>query len=190
MAPAQGTTKAPTTIDFRGSIAWLSGSPPTYHDVGCPSPRKAGFQVLAKLSWAGFHPQGSYKRFSTHFMCVGLLFQASWHNPCTVLVLDPPTLLNGRGFVAALRRAVPSERFVEGFGQINWPEEYGPDDAIGKMIPLPGRRMSGRRTIRIRDRNGRDHECLAEAFTQKHQVFVLIWPIRALTTTRVVVPAC
>ena len=67
-------------VSFRGSIAWLSDSPPTYHDVGYPSPRKAGFQVLVRLSWAGFHPQGSSKRFSTHFMCVGLLFQASWHN--------------------------------------------------------------------------------------------------------------
>ena len=38
-------------------------------------------QVLVTPCWAGFHPQGSYRRFSTHFMCVGLLFQASWHNP-------------------------------------------------------------------------------------------------------------
>ena len=68
-------------MDFRGSIAWLSGSLPTYHDVGRPSPRKARFQVLVRPSWAGFHPQGSYKRFSTHLMCLGLLFQASWHNP-------------------------------------------------------------------------------------------------------------
>jgi hypothetical protein len=28
-----------------------------------PSPRKAGFQMLIRLSWAGFHPQGSCKRF-------------------------------------------------------------------------------------------------------------------------------
>ena len=75
--------------DFRGSIAWLSGSPPTYHGVGYPSPRKAGFQVLVRLSWAGFYPQGSYKRFSTHFMCVGLLFQASWHNPIWSTAFGP-----------------------------------------------------------------------------------------------------
>jgi hypothetical protein len=62
-------------------MAWLSGSRPTYHDVGRPSPRKARFQALVRLSWAGFHPQGSYERFSTHLMIVGLLFQASWHNP-------------------------------------------------------------------------------------------------------------
>jgi len=28
-----------------------------------PTPRKAGFQVLVRLSWAGFYPQGSDKRF-------------------------------------------------------------------------------------------------------------------------------
>lgn len=77
----KGTTKAPTMKDFRGSIAWLSGSPPTYHDVGYPSPRKAGFQVLVNSPGRASNPQGSYKRFSTYFMCVVVLFQASWHNP-------------------------------------------------------------------------------------------------------------
>lgn len=48
--------------------------------IGFPPTRKAGFQVLVRLSWAGFHPQGSDKRFSTHVMFVVLLFQASWHN--------------------------------------------------------------------------------------------------------------
>ena len=28
-----------------------------------PTPRKARFQVLVRLSWTGFHPQGSYERF-------------------------------------------------------------------------------------------------------------------------------
>ena len=46
---------------------------------GFPPTRKAGFQVLVRLSWAGFYSQSSYKRFSTHFMWVFLLFQASWH---------------------------------------------------------------------------------------------------------------
>ena len=48
--------------------------------IGFPPTRKAGFQVLVRLSWAGFYPQSSFKRFSTHFMWVFLLFQASWHN--------------------------------------------------------------------------------------------------------------
>jgi hypothetical protein len=44
-------------------------------------PPKTGFRVLEKLSRTGFYPQASDKRFSTHFTCAGLLFQASWHNP-------------------------------------------------------------------------------------------------------------
>jgi hypothetical protein len=31
--------------------------------IGFPPTRKAGFQVLVRLSWAGFYPQGSVKRF-------------------------------------------------------------------------------------------------------------------------------
>ena len=100
VAPAKGTTKAPTTKIFRGSIAWLSGWPPMYHDVGYPSPRKARSQVLVRLSWAGFHPQGSCKRFSTHSMFVGLLFQASWHNPlafphpCHIIIIGSGAMEN------------------------------------------------------------------------------------------------
>jgi hypothetical protein len=108
--------------------------------------------------------------------------------PCIVLVLNPPELLDGHGFVATLRRTVHSTLFLDRFGHIDWPEQYRPEDIIGKMIPLDGKRMSGRRTIRIRDDNGQYHECLAEAFTQKWQVFVLIWPVDALTATRVIVP--
>jgi len=104
MAPAKGTTKAPTTRDFRGSIAWLSGWPPTYHDAGCPSPRKARFQVLVRLSWTGFYPQGSCERFSTHFMFVVLPSQASWHNPG----FSPRG--DGRGFTSPLLSQSPTLR--------------------------------------------------------------------------------
>ena len=54
MAPAQGTTKAPTTIGFRGSIAWLSGWPPTYHAADTRLTAQDGFRVLVKLSRTGF----------------------------------------------------------------------------------------------------------------------------------------
>jgi hypothetical protein len=50
-------------VMFRDSIARLSDSLPTYHAVGCPPTRKARFQVLVRLSWTGFYPQGSNKRF-------------------------------------------------------------------------------------------------------------------------------
>jgi hypothetical protein len=37
------------------------------------------------------------------------------------------------------------------------------------------------------DRNGVRHECIAEAFTQKHQVFILIHAVKTLTATHVLV---
>jgi hypothetical protein len=58
VAPATGTTKAPTMRQFRGSIAWLSGSPPTYHLSVVRLPAQdwlpgAGQALLGGLSPAG-----------------------------------------------------------------------------------------------------------------------------------------
>ena len=78
--PTQNEEGADDQLVFRGSIAWLSGSRPTFHAVGYPTPRKTRFRVLVRLSRTGFYPQGSNKRFLTHIMFVFLLFQASWHN--------------------------------------------------------------------------------------------------------------
>jgi hypothetical protein len=35
--------------------------------IGFPPTRKAGFQVLGRLSWAGFPPAGLQQKVSTHF---------------------------------------------------------------------------------------------------------------------------
>ncbi len=52
------------------------GSLSTHHDASYPAPRKTRFQVLVRLSWTGFNPQGSDERFLTHVMFVILLSQA------------------------------------------------------------------------------------------------------------------
>ena len=39
------------------------------------------------------------------------------------------------------------------------------------------------------DRNGVRHECVAEAFTNTYQVFVLIHVQSAMTSTRIIMPA-
>jgi hypothetical protein len=62
--PREGNDEGADDKDFRGSIAWLPDSLPTYHDVGCPSPRKAHFQVPVKLSWTGLIPAGSQQKVS------------------------------------------------------------------------------------------------------------------------------
>jgi hypothetical protein len=107
---------------------------------------------------------------------------------CVVLVLDPPVVADGAGFHATLRRVVPSPAFVERVGSPAWPPVFTPDDELGDMVPLGKRRMSRQRTLSLTDRNGTDHECLAEAFATPFQVFILIHLKKALTKTTVVLP--
>ncbi|MEQ9145531.1 MAG: ImmA/IrrE family metallo-endopeptidase [Parvibaculaceae bacterium] len=110
------------------------------------------------------------------------------HRICAVVVLDPPELVRGDGFVAHLRRAVQSQRFNEMFGVGNWPEQFTPDDQIGALVPLWPRRASRPRQIRLTDLNGDQHEFVAEAFTQKYQVFVLVHHVNTLSATTIVLP--
>lgn len=109
------------------------------------------------------------------------------HRACAVLVLDPPEILPGVGFRATLRRPIQSSRFTEIFGAIKWLEVYTPNDQIGAMVPI-NRKASGKRTIVLSDRNADRQECIAEAFTQKHQVFILIHATKTLTKTTIILP--
>jgi hypothetical protein len=137
-----------------------------------------GFDASLKLS----------KRFGASIYASVRKYVSQNHRACAVLVLNCPKLTPGHGYVCTLRRFVVSTEFTRRFGSIDWPEEYTPSDPIGKAIPLAGRKMSGRFTIVLRDRNGQRHECVAEGFTQTHQVFVLICPVKALTKVSVVIP--
>jgi Zn-dependent peptidase ImmA (M78 family) len=108
---------------------------------------------------------------------------------CTVLVLNPPDLSPGDGFRASLRRHCSSPRFIEIFGEIDWPLVFTPNHPVGAMVPIGGRKMSGKQTISLTDRNGDRHECVAEAFTQTYQVFVLIHAVSTLTSSSIIMPS-
>ncbi len=99
---------------------------------------------------------------------------------CMVLVLEPPQPCPDHGYIAKIRRDVVSPEFARIIGQLNWPEFFGPQDQIGAMIPVGGRKMSRPREIMLTDGTGGKHRCLAEAFTQTHHVFVLIHSVTAL----------
>ncbi len=105
---------------------------------------------------------------------------------CVVLVLDPPVAGDGVGFRASLRRVVPSPTFVQIVGAPMWPAVFTPDDEFGGIVPLGKRRMSRPQTLSLTDRNGTNHECLAEAFATPYQVFILIHLRKALTKTTVI----
>lgn len=108
---------------------------------------------------------------------------------CTVVVLNPPEFVQGDGFRASLRRSCSSPTFIEMFGQIAWPDVFTPNHPVGAMIPVGGRKMSGKRNLALVDRNGDTHDCLAEAFTQSHQVFVLIHATKTLTARSIIMPS-
>lgn len=106
------------------------------------------------------------------------------HRACAVLVLNPPELINGDGFRATLRRAIQSDSFTATFGRYGWKAVYTPDDEIGALMPIIGYKSSGKRALVLTDLNGDRCECIAESFTQTHQVFVLIHCVRTLATPR------
>lgn len=70
---------------------------------------------------------------------------------CMVLVLDPPEICHRRGYAAKFRRIVVSDEFRRIVGELTWPNDFGPDDEIGAMVPIGGRRMSRPREIVLRD---------------------------------------
>jgi hypothetical protein len=112
------------------------------------------------------------------------------HRACAVVVLDMPGLIEGDGFRANLRRVVQSPAFTEAFGSDMWNAPYyTPADEIGRLIPLGKRKSSGKRNMALVDRNGTRHECIAESFTQGHQVFVLVHSAKTLTTTLFLITA-
>lgn len=107
--------------------------------------------------------------------------------PCVVIVLNPPEIAVPDGFRASLRRVVASPSFLHTFGELDMPDVFTPNDKIGAMVPMGSRRMTGARELMLIDRNGTRHDCLAEAFKNPFNVFVLIYPIKTLTKTIVAI---
>lgn len=104
---------------------------------------------------------------------------------CVVLILNMPVIDPDVGFRADLRRAVQSPTFTGMFGAYVWKESYTPDDQIGALVPVGKRKSSRARELGLTDANGTLHECVAEAFTNTKQVFILIHAVKTLTATRI-----
>ena len=113
---------------------------------------------------------------SKHYLC------------CIVLVLNTPEFNFGDGFKSTFRRLESSPKFKLMFSKQVWPEHFTANDPIGEMIPIGGKRMSGRKQLPLTDDNGTIHEFTAEAFTNTYQVFILMHLNSALTTTRIIIP--
>jgi hypothetical protein len=137
------------------------------------------------LPFSIWTPLGLAKKFNASVYASVRQYVSKNRRACAVLVLNPPVPVPGYGFRADLRRAVHSESFMAMFGSYAWKEYYTPDDEIGALIPVGHRKSSRPRQLGLRDGNGVLHECVAEAFTNTFQVFILIHVVKILTETHI-----
>jgi hypothetical protein len=104
-----------------------------------------------------------------------------------VYVLEPIEFVEGAGARAAVRRIEPSPSFIEQFGRPT-DAEITLDHPLGSILPIH-RRMTRPTSLSISDLNGARHECVAEAFDTTFNILILLYPVRALTASTVLLPA-
>ncbi|MGA9670855.1 MAG: hypothetical protein WBQ94_16715 [Terracidiphilus sp.] len=101
-------------------------------------------------------------------------------------ILEPIEYVEGVGARAIVRRVEPSPAFKAQFGCPD-ETEITSDHALGPTLPI-GRKMSRPRSLPIFDRNGTEHECIAEAFDTTFNVLILAYPVKALTASTIIMP--
>lgn len=106
------------------------------------------------------------------------------HRVCALVILNMPEPEEHVGFRANVRRIEQSASFTAMFGALRG-RIHTPDDDIGALVPLGQRKSSRKRQLGLTDANGILHECIAEAFTNKQPVFVLIHATKTLTAARI-----
>lgn len=154
--------------------------------------RYALFQGDAYKQFAADTPMGIRspmdlaKKFGASVYASAREFARTNHRSCVVYVLEPFSFVPGRGGSAAVRRIEASPSFENRFGR---PPDVLIESghALFPLLPI-GRKMTKPTTLVYRDKNGNDHECLGEAFDTTHNILLLIYPVKALTATSIVVP--
>jgi Zn-dependent peptidase ImmA (M78 family) len=131
-------------------------------------------------------PMKLAKKFGASVYASAREFARTNSRACVVYILEPIEYVAGSGARAAVRRIEPSPAFGKQFGR---PTEtcITLDHALGPLLPI-GRKMTRPRSLSITDRNGEHHECIAEAFDSTYNVLILLYPLRALTKTTVILP--
>ena len=127
------------------------------------------------------------KKFGASNYAASREFVRTHHRPCVVYVLEPMEFIPGKGTQAAVRRIEVSPSFDQQFGRPN-DVRIDNEHALSPLLPI-GKKMTWPTSLNYRDKNGVDHECLGEAFKTKYNVFLLVYPTKALTSTSIFVPA-
>jgi hypothetical protein len=123
-------------------------------------------------------PVGLARIFGASLYASAREFARTNHRACLVYVLEPIEIIPGRQPTAKVRRVEPSPPFRAQFGCPS-DTEIGLGHALGRLLPI-GRRMAPPTGLILKDLNGVDHECLGEAMDTKHNIILLIYPVKAL----------
>ena len=131
-------------------------------------------------------PMELAKTFGASIYASAREFARTHHRACVVYVLEPMIITPGVVAHAQVRRVEPSPLF---FAQFGCPMDVSIDvnHALGVLLPI-GRKMTRPTDLQFRDKNGVDHECLGEAFKTTFNIFLLIYPVKALTSSTIIVP--
>lgn len=132
-------------------------------------------------------PMALAKVFGASVYASAREFARTHHRACVVYVLEPVVIVPGEGFHAVVRRIETSPSFFHDFGK---PTDTVIDHlhALGDLVPI-GHKMTRPTSLSFRDRNGVDHDCLGEAFDTTHNIFLLIYPVKVLTSTSIIMPS-
>lgn len=111
-------------------------------------------------------------------------FVRTHHRACVIYILEPVTYCERTGARAEVRRIEASPAYLRQFRR---PDEtvITLDHSLGRVLPI-GRKMTRPTTVSITDRNGQAHECLAEAFDTTFNILLLVYPVKALTSTTII----
>jgi Zn-dependent peptidase ImmA (M78 family) len=131
-------------------------------------------------------PMNLAKKFGASIYASAREFARTNHRACVVYILEPIQFANGHGAEAVVRRIEPSPAFVAQFGRPS-DTKITLSHMLGPVLPI-GRKMTRPVSLSILDRNGAPHECVAEAFDTKHNVLILLYPIKALTASTIILP--
>jgi Zn-dependent peptidase ImmA (M78 family) len=126
------------------------------------------------------------KKFGASVYASAREFARTNTRACLVYILEPIEYVEGVGARAIVRRVEPSPAFKAQFGCPD-ETEITSDHALGPTLPI-GRKMSRPRSLPIFDRNGTEHECIAEAFDTTFNVLILVYPVKALTVSTIIMP--
>ncbi len=146
------------------------------------------YQQLAADSPMGIKsPINLAKKFGASNYASAREFARTNHRSCVVYVLEQIEFIPGRSASAAVRRIETSPSFEENFGcplDVLIDKEH----VLFPLLPI-GKKMTRPTALVYSDKNGDQHECLGEAFDTTHNILLLIYPVKALTGTSIVVPS-